>query len=485
MKKKVSLMLAVILILQIMLPMLTIIWENALTIKSVAQEELVEITFEDENMYNKIVSSKELENKISVQEQEKKTIKMTQDNIDSIVFLNLSNQNTPTTKIENINGIEKFTNLKILNLNSNNISNIDSIAKLTNLETLQLYDNQIEDIGKIKSLTKLRNLCLTGNKIKDISSIGDLVNLDTLYLSQYYMGNEGLGGSSGGGTNLTNPVTDISALRNLHNLQYLYLSGLKISNIEPLKPLINLRCLEIEDINIKDDDLQNLKYLKNLETINLENNGITNISILSELPKLQEICLEDNNISDISVLKNFENLTWLHLSNNRIEDISLLDEMTISSIRVNEQKITMNVNTRTIDLPKLLIQARDENSVGYTENEFIFQNCSISDDGTKIILDEGAPVARITIKDAISDWSLAGSQITIYYSEPEKILKGDANGDGKVDFKDILAINKHRLNKAKLEEPYLTAGDVTGDGKVDFMDILQINKYRLGKINIL
>ena len=38
MKKKLSFMLAVILILQIILPMLTIIWENALTLKSVAYD---------------------------------------------------------------------------------------------------------------------------------------------------------------------------------------------------------------------------------------------------------------------------------------------------------------------------------------------------------------------------------------------------------------------------------------------------------------
>ena len=38
MKKKMPLMLAVILILQIMLPMLTVIWENALTLKSVSYD---------------------------------------------------------------------------------------------------------------------------------------------------------------------------------------------------------------------------------------------------------------------------------------------------------------------------------------------------------------------------------------------------------------------------------------------------------------
>ncbi len=66
-----------------------------------------------------------------------------------------------------------------------------------------------------------------------------------------------------------------------------------------------------------------------------------------------------------------------------------------------------------------------------------------------------------------------------------KIQKGDANGDGKVDFKDILVINKHRLGKTQLTGIYLEAADVTGDGIADFKDILKINKYRLGKISSL
>ena len=59
---------------------------------------------------------------------------------------------------------------------------------------------------------------------------------------------------------------------------------------------------------------------------------------------------------------------------------------------------------------------------------------------------------------------------------------GDADGDGLADLNDILKINKHRLNKAKLENEYLLAGDVNKDNQVDLKDILQINKFRLGKI---
>ena len=71
--------------------------------------------------------------------------------------------------------------------------------------------------------------------------------------------------------------------------------------------------------------------------------------------------------------------------------------------------------------------------------------------------------------------------------EPEiqEYKLGDASGDGVVDFKDMLVINKHRLGKEALTGKYLEAADVTKDGQVDFKDMLRINKYRLGKTSTL
>ena len=67
----------------------------------------------------------------------------------------------------------------------------------------------------------------------------------------------------------------------------------------------------------------------------------------------------------------------------------------------------------------------------------------------------------------------------------ELIVIGDVDGNGESNIKDIMSINKHRLEKLKLTGVYLQAGDVNGDGKVDIKDIMKINKYRLGKINNL
>lgn len=82
-----------------------------------------------------------------------------------------------------------------------------------------------------------------------------------------------------------------------------------------------------------------------------------------------------------------------------------------------------------------------------------------------------------------------GMKIEVKSKNEQKIftlvVQGDTNGDGNADLKDILAINKHRLNKVNLVDEYLLAGDVNKDGKADLKDIFQINKFRLGKIEEL
>ncbi len=64
--------------------------------------------------------------------------------------------------------------------------------------------------------------------------------------------------------------------------------------------------------------------------------------------------------------------------------------------------------------------------------------------------------------------------------EYELSVIGDIDGNGKVDFFDIVEANKHRLNLKVLENVQKLAGDIDGNGQIDFFDMIEINKYRLG-----
>ena len=62
--------------------------------------------------------------------------------------------------------------------------------------------------------------------------------------------------------------------------------------------------------------------------LNLDNNNISDISLLSELTKLTVLTLSGNNISDISPLSELTKLTYLYISGTNISDISPLAGLT-------------------------------------------------------------------------------------------------------------------------------------------------------------
>ena len=422
-KKQNSLIILFVLILQIILQVL-------IPIQSIATDEIITIQCNDINFYNGLVEK--LGTKIQSKNDTEKTITMTKTNVESITRINLSNHgSTSNMKITDISGIENFTNLTYLDLSSNSISNISVLAELTNLTSLELYHNSISDISALSGLTNLTFLDLSYNSISDINVLAGLTNLTSLDLSS-----TSISGISvlAGLTNLTrlhlriNSISDISALSGLTNLTYLGLQYNDISDISALSGLTNLTRLELNNNSISDigaltgltnltdlslygnsiSDISALSGLTNLTDLWMYDNNISDISALSGLTNLTLLQLGSNNISDISALTGLINLTELYLSENSISDISALTGLTnLTSLGLGRNKIQTTISKngiQEIELPQIIKAAKDSNSKIYTESEYILTNCTLSEDGTKIIVNTNEVTsASIEIQDGNAD----------------------------------------------------------------------------------
>ena len=235
--------------------------------------------------------------------------------------------------IIDLTGLEKATNLTMLSLTYHSISDISALSGLTNLTTLRLqgYNSYttpvLSDISALSGLTKLTTLDLRNNSISDISALSGLTKLTTLLLN-------------------ANKISNISVLSRLTNLITLELGShgagsvysLRWGNQFPWVPLGAKNAIS---------DFTPLSGLTKLTTLDLNNTGISNISVLSRLTKLTTLHLgtyvgfsssdlsrEDqadlpvNSISDISTLSSLTNLTTLDLTGNSISDISTLSSLT-------------------------------------------------------------------------------------------------------------------------------------------------------------
>ncbi len=339
--------------------------------------------------------------------------------------------------LEDISQLENLDNLEYLEISHNRISNIDFIENLNNLQTIDLQYNNIEDVSKLAKLQdqyKFQNqyINLSGNPIKE--GIDKLVNACEIELNDCNLDNsvievlttlEGLRSLS----LKNNNITDVSALNNLE-LSHLDLSGNK--NIElntiPLEGTeiedkeigkYKLYALVLRDCNIIDiSELENVEatYLdlsnnpiaditplnnfNDIQTINLSN---TNVSDVSSLAKLDTIILSGNknltgldslenaeylelndcNITDVSCLQSLNNLYYLGLNNNNITNIELLTHinnlgvLNLEHNNIENLPIFNNNNYINIDLAYNNITNVD-NLTGFEEGWFNLDNNNIS-----------------------------------------------------------------------------------------------------------
>lgn len=122
-------------------------------------------------------------------------------------------------------------------------------------------------------------------------------------------------------------ISDISPLRSLINLRELNLdSNHNLSNINPIATLTKLQILNIS--NTKVSDITPLADLTILQELYMWNTNVTNLKPIETLTKLQKLVLWENQTSDISPLASLTDLWFLSLDSKNLSDISSLSSLT-------------------------------------------------------------------------------------------------------------------------------------------------------------
>ncbi len=243
--------------------------------------------------------------------------------------------------------LANFNQLTYLDASSNTIINLDSLAALPNLKTLNLSNNSINDFSSLKNMSQLEDLNIATNAgLIDIKPLFDIKNLKTLDIS----GNE---------------IKNINGINRLSHLKSLNIGGMKNnSTLRNLPVLPQLEEINLSMNNFKFDDL-NLLYkfrdFKNLKSINLSGNYLTNLYLLTTtqntvinfffnweseknlqaiFTNLEEINLSTNSIHNLEPLKYYPHLKRLDLSANEPEDIYVLGSLLdLETLNLSKTKI--------------------------------------------------------------------------------------------------------------------------------------------------
>lgn len=244
--------------------------------------------------------------------------------------------------------IGQMTQLEKLRLTGNvDIKDISPLGNLTNLVFLDLEMTGTEDISCFEKLTKLTQLSISDTKVKDVSVIEKLTLLETFYMN-----------------NLEN--LDQTTIKLPNQLMYFYCNNNGLTNVEFLKDLMALSTVELSNNALTDlsslssKPLHTVKVNDNqitdlapVSTVSLElrasNNQIADVSCLKGC-KAKFVYLDHNKITDISAFKDNSRIGTLDLSNNNISDISSLkDCFNIYSLKLDHNSIKDISSLATID----------------------------------------------------------------------------------------------------------------------------------------
>lgn len=125
------------------------------------------------------------------------------------------------------------------------------------------------------------------------------------------------------------------------------------------------------------------------------------------------------------------------------------------------------------------------NNAGYKIVNGYFTKVTLGEDVSSIRSYLEGLGAEVYITDKNLNFKFTGKVstedlITINDKTYEIAVYGDASGDGSVNIKDLLYIQKYLLGSQSLTESNKEAADVSHDGKITIKDLLLVQKYLLG-----
>lgn len=121
------------------------------------------------------------------------------------------------------------------------------------------------------------------------------------------------------------PASELNAIGSLPQLQSLNLQDCGLSTIAGLENNLSLTKLNLANNTIR--NLEPLTGLVNLTELDLQHNAVTFLTNLSGLAVLEKLNLSYNAIEEVSALSSCSALTWLDVSHNQVKNLKGLNRI--------------------------------------------------------------------------------------------------------------------------------------------------------------
>ena len=177
--------------------------------------------------------------------------------------------------------------------------------------------------------------------------------------------------------------------------------------------------------------------------------------------------------------------------------VTLSSDTTVIRITVTAPSGDTRVYTITVSKSQNGQQNQNEAGISssrYTFDDFVrgvaektsygtfVNNIKVTNGRLEVLNSSGKVVSSGTVA--------TGMKAVLYDSQGKTVseyaiaVKGDTNGDGKINSADALAIQRHIVESRPLKGSYLDAADINRDGRVNSLDVLYVQKHIVGSYTI-
>lgn len=335
--------------------------------------------------------------------------------------------------LTSLRGIEKFPNLKILNIGANRLTDLTTLSWMTNPD-------------------KLTGLLVSGNELKDLTGVEVLTGLETLSVGD-------------------NRLTDIEEISALKNLRYLFAENNQIESLKGLDEMEKLVSAQLHKNNLT--DLEGLGDLPNLTRISLADNKISNLEGIQRLINLKELTINENeSLTDITLLFAMEHLESVQLYKTAVSDADILR-------LAGFHDTVMNVGD-SIMLNRIFIgmDAEKQLAIDSLDSEEVLK------------IEENPVTGRVCVTVAAQKAGRCSLMINLGEKMTQinvvvHSVKGDLDGDMKVDISDLRMILRTVCGKAKLTVEQVYTADVDENDIIDIADLRYVLRFVCGKTEAL
>jgi internalin A len=375
-------------------------------------------------------------------------------NIENINFISQLKQlellDLQDNKIEDLKPLQKLTNISILNLNTNRkLSDISPIKKLNKMLILHLCNTAIYDLSPLKNFSDLIHLYISDTEVSDLSPLSKLTEIVTLDISGSKVNSLNLLNEKVRLINLTCDINgseniiffkNQSRLRELSisdeiNLDFIkYLPSLeelevnsssklesiaplanhpsinrvvfistRISDLEPLSTIINLKSITIfRAVGI--DNFQSIRKNQKLERLKIFATDIDDISFVTELKSLKSFQIEYSSVENITALSACVDLNYLTLKGSKISNIEPLENLiNLRNINLESSLVATLYPLRNLIKNGLEVHTSSYHPE-YSENGIYVHNCPITFPPLEVVKQGNEAILRY-----FEEWEKQGS----------------------------------------------------------------------------